>query len=66
MPEDDPPLRITRIVLRPTITIRGEAPDDDRLRHLIDTAHRHCFIANSLTTEIAIEPTFTRIASPPE
>lgn len=60
MPEDDKPLRITRIALRPTITVAGDAPDDERLRHLVDTAHRHCFIANSLTSEIRVEPTFLR------
>lgn len=61
MPEDDRPMRITRIVLKPRITIAGDAPDDARLRKLVDTAHRHCFIANSLTTEIAIEPSFRRL-----
>ena len=61
MPEDDRPMRITRIVLRPQITIKGDAPDDARLRQLVETAHRHCFIANSLTTEIAIEPSFRRV-----
>lgn len=64
MPEDDKPMRITRIVLRPRITVAHPAPDDDRLHRLVDTAHRHCFIANSLTTEIAIEPTFVRAAPP--
>ena len=61
MPEDDRPMRITRIVLRPQVTIKGDAPDDDRLQHLVETAHRHCFIANSLATEIAIEPAFRRL-----
>jgi len=61
MPQDDRPMRITRSVLRPQITIRGEAPDDARLAQLVETAHRHCFIANSLTTAIAIEPTFRRV-----
>ena len=61
MPEDDKPMRITRIVLRPQITIAGDAPDDARLEQLVDTAHRHCFIASSLTTEIAIEPSFRRV-----
>jgi len=55
MPEDDPPLRITRIMLRPRITIRGEV-DDARIRHLVEVAHRECFIANSLSTELVIEP----------
>ncbi|MFL5816347.1 MAG: OsmC family protein [Conexibacter sp.] len=61
MPEDDRPMRIARIVLRPQITIAGEAPDDARLTQLVEAAHRHCFVANSLTTEIAIEPSFRRV-----
>ncbi len=63
MPEDERPMRITRIVLRPRITVAGDAPDDARLHQLTDTAHRHCFIANSLATAIAIEPAFTRASS---
>jgi organic hydroperoxide reductase OsmC/OhrA len=55
MPEDDPPLRITRITLRPRITIRGDV-DDARTRHLVEVAHRECFIANSLATEVIVEP----------
>jgi Predicted redox protein, regulator of disulfide bond formation len=57
MPEDDPPIRITRIVLRPQITVRGQLTED-RLQHLCEVAHRECFIASSVTTEITIEPTF--------
>jgi organic hydroperoxide reductase OsmC/OhrA len=63
MPEDERPMRITRIVLRPRVTIAGDAPDDARLHQLTATAHRHCFIANSLTTEIAIEPAFSRTSA---
>jgi organic hydroperoxide reductase OsmC/OhrA len=62
MPESERPMRITRIVLRPRITLAGDAPDDDRLRQLAHTAHRHCFIANSLSSEIVLEPTFERTA----
>ena len=57
MPEDDPPARITRIVLRPRITIAGaSATARDRVEHLVEVAHRECFIANSLRTEILVEP----------
>ena len=63
MPEHDKPVRIARITLRPQITVRDTAPGDDRLRQLVETAHRHCFVANSLTSEIAIEPTFLRSAA---
>jgi organic hydroperoxide reductase OsmC/OhrA len=55
MPEDDPPLRITRITLRPRVTIRGDV-DESRVRHLVEVAHRECFIANSLKTEVVVEP----------
>lgn len=61
MPEHDRPVRIARIVLRPRIAVKGDAPDDARLRQLVETAHRHCFVANSLTSEIAIEPAFRRV-----
>lgn len=61
MPEDDPPLRITRIVLRPVITVRG-AVKESRLAHLCEVAHRECFIANSVSSEIVVEPTFTILA----
>ena len=60
MPEDELPMRITTVTLRPTITVRGDV-DDDRLAHLCEVAHRHCFIANSLSTEIRLEPTFLRV-----
>jgi organic hydroperoxide reductase OsmC/OhrA len=55
MPEDDKPVRITEIVLRPRIGIAGEA-DESRVRHFIERAHEACFIANSLRSEITIEP----------
>lgn len=58
MPEDDPPVRITTITLRPRISVRGSV-DEDRLRHLCEVAHRECFIANSLTSDVLVEPTFT-------
>lgn len=60
MPEDDPPMRITRIELRPTITFaptERPRPSDDRLHHLVEVAHRECFIANSLRSEVQVEAT---------
>lgn len=58
MPEDDLPVRITSITLRPEIRVRGSVAED-RLRHLCEVAHRECFIANSLTSEVRVEPSFT-------
>jgi len=64
MPEDDKPMRITRIVLRPRITVAGDVAED-RVRHLVDVAHRECFIANSLRTEVVVEPVIERRPTPP-
>jgi organic hydroperoxide reductase OsmC/OhrA len=62
MPEDDPPVRITRIAIRPHVALADTGaprPTDERLVHLTEVAHRECFIANSLRTEVTISPTFT-------
>lgn len=54
MPEDDPPIRITRIRLRPHIVVAG--PEDrEAVDSMIELAHRHCFIANSLKSDIGID-----------
>ena len=55
MPEDDPPVRLTRIVLRPRIVVRP-GPSEERIQQLAELAHEHCYIANSLTTEVLLEP----------
>lgn len=55
MPEDDKPIRITRIMLRPRISVR-RGPTEEQVRHLCEVAHKECFIAHSLKTEIAVEP----------
>ena len=54
MPEDNPPMRITRIRLRPRIVIAGQQ-DRDAVQKMVELAHRHCFIASSLKSEIEIE-----------
>ena len=59
MPEDDQPMRITEITLRPRITVSGNA-GEERIRKLVDTAHEHCYIANSLNSSMVIEPTVER------
>jgi organic hydroperoxide reductase OsmC/OhrA len=55
MDMDDRPARITRITLRPRIVVSDGTPPD-RIEHLVEVAHRECFIANSLRSEMAIEP----------
>lgn len=58
MPEHDRPMRLTRIRLAPRITIAGALPAEERLRRLVDLAHRECYVANSLRTEVSVDPTF--------
>lgn len=55
MPEDDKPMRITAITLRPRIVV-APGTDQDRVRKLVTVAHHECFIANTLNAEITIEP----------
>ena len=71
MPEGDRVMWVTEIRLRPVITVRaaggaaggaagraaGRPLAEDRIRHLCEVAHRECFIANSLRTQITVEPT---------
>jgi organic hydroperoxide reductase OsmC/OhrA len=48
---------VSKVTLRPNIAWSGEklpgAADLERLHHL---AHEQCFIANSVKTEIVVEP----------
>jgi organic hydroperoxide reductase OsmC/OhrA len=55
MLEDDVPVRITEINLRPVIRL-GSGPTEERILHLVEVAHDECYIANSLRTRISIEP----------
>jgi organic hydroperoxide reductase OsmC/OhrA len=59
MPEHEQPVRITEITLRPRIAVADEA-SEERVRKLVDTAHQHCFIANSLNSSMSIEATVER------
>ncbi len=50
-------LAMTRVTLRPAVTFGGEtAPDPGELRQIHDQAHHACFIANSVKTEVVVEP----------
>jgi organic hydroperoxide reductase OsmC/OhrA len=46
----------SRVVLRPKIAFAGDAPSADALAKLHHEAHEKCFIANSVKSEVAIEP----------
>ena len=55
MPEDDKPVRITRITLRPRMLVAAGS-DVERVLRIVEKAHHECYIANSVTSEILIEP----------
>ena len=54
MPAEVEPVRLTRITLRPRIVVRP-GPSEERVRKLVDLAHRKCYVAHSLNSEVAIE-----------
>jgi len=56
MPTDQEPVRITEIALRPRIVVSGEV-NEERVRKLAHTAHEHCFVANSLNSQMTLQPT---------
>ncbi|MBN9099656.1 MULTISPECIES: OsmC family protein [unclassified Pseudonocardia] len=56
MSEENRPMRLDEIVLRPHI-VMASGPSEDRVRHLVEVAHKECFIANSLSTPVRVEPT---------
>jgi organic hydroperoxide reductase OsmC/OhrA len=47
---------MTKVVLRPRIAFSGPEPTPGALAALHHEAHERCFIANSVTTEIVVEP----------
>ena len=50
-------LAMTRVTLRPLVTFGGEGPPTpEELRQLHEQAHHACFIANSVKTEVVVEP----------
>ncbi len=49
-------MAIVRITLRPDVAFAGPAPNPATLDQLHHEAHERCFIANSLNSEIVIEP----------
>ena len=46
---------VTRITLNPVVSFAdGQEPDDDGLDRLHHSAHKYCFVANSLKSEVVI------------
>ena len=47
--------RFTRVVVKPRITV-GDAQSVALAREVIERAHQTCLVANSVTSEVAVEP----------
>src|SRR3954464_3272142 len=52
----DGKMAMTRVTLRPRVTWADQQPDEAALADLHHRAHEACFIANSVTTEVTVEP----------
>ena len=55
MDEADEPARIQRILLRPKIVVSA-GPTRERVGKLVETAHRQCYVSNSLRTDVEVRP----------
>jgi organic hydroperoxide reductase OsmC/OhrA len=53
---DDGKMWMSRVTLHPRVTWQDEGPDPAALADLHHKAHGACFIANSVTTEVIIDP----------
>lgn len=56
MPAARGPMRITQVALRPQIVV-ASGVDLEHVYPLVEQAHEDCFIANSLSAEVLLDPT---------
>jgi organic hydroperoxide reductase OsmC/OhrA len=49
--------RVTRIRLYPDVLL-APGSDEGRAREMFEKAHKYCFIGNSITSEVVMEPSF--------
>lgn len=56
---DDGLMRISTIRMTPKAVFEGDKqPDEEAIRKMHDKAHHHCFIANSVSCHVEVEPQF--------
>ena len=53
---EDGRLAVTRVVLRPRVAFGGAVPLAEVVAEMHERAHAECFIANSVRTEVVVEP----------
>ena len=56
MDPSEEPMWMKRVTLRPKITFVESDPDTRTVRAIHDAAHERCFLANSVRSEIRIQP----------
>jgi organic hydroperoxide reductase OsmC/OhrA len=49
-------MAMTRVTLRPVVAYSGRAPSAEEHAQLHEGAHDKCYIANSVTTAVVVEP----------
>jgi organic hydroperoxide reductase OsmC/OhrA len=49
-------MAMVRVTLRPRVRFAGPAPTSEEVARMHETAHRNCFIANSVSAQVGIEP----------
>ena len=49
-------LAMTQVTLRPAVTFSGAKPTPEQFAQLHHRTHERCFIANSVTSEVIVEP----------
>ena len=49
-------MAMTRVTLRPAVTFAGRQPSEEEHAQLHKRAHDKCFVANSVKTEVTVEP----------
>ncbi|MGC4365063.1 OsmC family protein [Hydrogenophaga sp. R2] len=47
---------VSRVTLRPAVSFSGRQPTADELADMHHQAHEECFIANSVKTQVVVEP----------
>jgi organic hydroperoxide reductase OsmC/OhrA len=47
---------ISKVTLRPVVTFSGKAPTEEEHRALHHKAHEKCYVANSVKSEVLVEP----------
>jgi organic hydroperoxide reductase OsmC/OhrA len=56
-------MRMSHVTLRPHIMLEPGA-DEARARELVEKAHQDCFVANSTSATVVIEPRVEMAAAP--